>query len=348
MAEYKELIKQYYKGEQDTFQNNMTSAATLASSFSDTDDTNLRYPLDESKSEYGGTITFKARQQKYQTLGDAAVGLLEDEGGRLGLTDSATSVNLANFTSSVDRNYTATDRIGKRKCTLYLPSAIQIRDQVSYSNEPLGAMGAGIRAGIRSNQSASELVSAAVGGIGDTFGSLIGAIKSGTEFAKTPEAQVAALKVFRSSSTVSGAISSATGVALNPNRRSILNGPELRTFTFTFQLIPTSKAEAVSIERIIQFFREEMYPEAQLIGGISAAYSYPSIFDIIMRYRTTDGKYKKVATQILPSFLTGVDVNYNQSGMSFHSDGRPQEASLTLNFTEERTLDKFDVAERGY
>ena len=121
--------------------------------------------------------------------------------------------------------------------------------------------------------------------------------------AGTEEAQIAAQRVFGSTSAVGGAISSATGVSLNPNRRAVLSGPEIRNFAFTFRLIPTSPAEGNAVEKIIQFFREEMYPEAVETAGVSAAFRYPSIFDITMRYRTATGQYRKVATQLLPSFL---------------------------------------------
>ena len=108
--------------------------------------------------------------------------------------------------------------------------------------------------------------------------------------------------------------------------------------------------EAEEITKIIKFFREEMYPAAMIAGntGISAAFRYPSVFDIKMKYKTSDGIYKDVATKLLPCFLQAVDVNYNQTGMSFHSDGKPQQATLTLSFTEQRALTEYDVAIGGY
>ena len=352
MANYDEIIK--------NIQDDRTSAAAAASRFSERNPVLLRYPLNNQQ-DYGGTITFKARKPQFDTLGSKAIEFLAPDFGGVPPSGFPLSDPLAEpgrpggfnenlYKSKVDRKVTRTERLRdeigtNRKCTLYLPGAIQIADKVSYSNVDLGILGAGIRQGILDQRSAGEIISDVAGGIKDTFGSLINSLRTG---AGSEEAQIAAQRVFGASSTISGAISSATGVAVNPNRRAVLSGPELRNFAFTFRLVPTSPAEAESIEKIIQFFREEMYPDAVETAGVSAAFRYPSIFDIVMRYRTARGQYKKVATQLLPSFLQAVDVNYNQSGMSFHRDGKPQEATLTLNFTEERTLNRYDVAVRGY
>lgn len=351
MANYDEIIK--------NIQDDRTSAAAAATRFSERNPVLLRYPLNNQQ-DYGGTITFKARKPQFDTLGSKAIEFLApdfnssidalraQEQQTPDLSPDGPNSNL--YKSKVDRRVTRTERLRpeigtNRKCTLYLPGAIQIADKVSYSNVDLGILGAGIRQGILDQRSAGEIISDVAGGIKDTFGSLINSLRTGVG---SEEAQIAAQRVFGASSTISGAISSATGVAVNPNRRAVLSGPELRNFAFTFRLVPTSPAEAESIEKIIQFFREEMYPDAVETAGVSAAFRYPSIFDIVMRYRTARGQYKKVATQLLPSFLQGVDVNYNQSGMAFHRDGKPQEATLTLNFTEERTLNRYDVAVRGY
>ena len=350
MPNFNDLIRQF----QDASKSNEN---VTASRFSKSDPTILKYPLN-NQDDYGGTITFKARKIEARPLGAAAFEFLAPEFATTGnendpdATDprgrgqiksaKKSNVDNANFRTS-ER---LPDRLGSdRKCTLYLPGAIQIADKVSYSNVDLGVLGATVRAGITSGRSGGEILGDIGVGIRDTFTNLIGSLKAR---AGTEEAQIAAQRVFGSTSAVGGAISSATGVSLNPNRRAVLSGPEIRNFAFTFRLIPTSPAEGNAVEKIIQFFREEMYPEAVETAGVSAAFRYPSIFDITMRYRTATGQYRKVATQLLPSFLQSVDVNYNQSGMSFHRDGRPQEATLTLNFTEERTLSRADVAVRGY
>lgn len=359
MANFDDLIKQMVTG---VVSDVLTSSGLRRKTIS----SQLKYPLNNQQ-DYGGTITFKAYTPEYETLGAKAIDFLAPEyqepvnvnpraeefrrrEQQIASLQNKQSFQIASAKKSSVDTRTKTEKarpdIGSgRRCTLYLPGAIQVRDTVAYSNLDLGVIGATVRAGITSDKSAGEILADVGTGIKDTFGSLITSLRTG---AGSEEAQIAAQRVFGTSSAVSGAISSATGVAVNPNRRAVLSGPELRTFTFTFRLVPTSPAEGQAVEDIIKFFREEMYPDAVERGGISAAFRYPSLFEIKMKYRTADGRYKNVATQLLPSFLNSVDVNYNQSGMSFHRDGRPQEATLTLNFTEERTLNKYDVAVKGY
>lgn len=330
----------------------------------------LRFPI-SNQNDYGGVISFTARTPDYKTLGDRSLELFdvlipeEDladnltpvqrnfSGGRTqeeidagaGISPNIQQQIAAAKKNKVDNVETSNTRQSAddrgRKCVLYLPGAIQIQDKVSYNNNmDLGVIGAAVREGIITGQSTGEVMAAAGQQISETFGSLVESLRSGVV---SETAQIAAMRAFGANSAVSGAVSTATGVALNPNRRSMLSGPEIRTFGFTFKMIPTSRAESVAVKKIIRFFREEMYPEAIEDFGISAAFRYPAIFDIKMRYRKSDGTLKQVGTGLLPSFLQAVDVNYNQSGMAFHDDGEPQEVTLTLNFTEERTLNKSDI-----
>lgn len=341
MTEYPEIVKQ--------FQSDYTSSSQQATQ--NYRGALLRYPLN-NQDQYGGTITFRARQAEYQPLVGRAKSLLKTEDGSTDTdievaTEAAllSEVSAGAAPTEASRSDLGPNR--KRKCVLYLPNAIQIQDRVSYTNFDLGIIGAGIEAGIQNGLSAGQIAGGALSNIAESVKSVAGAFTGGTAVAgEETLTSIAALRL--TGGRFSGAIQSAAGVALNPNKRAILSGPELRNFSFSFKLIPTSKAESDSIKNIVQFFREEMYPEAVEQFGISAAYRYPSIFDIILRYRTAAGEYKKVATKILPCFLNSVDVNYNQSGMSFHRDGSPQELTLTLNFTEERALNKFDVAVGGY
>lgn len=223
-----------------------------------------------------------------------------------------------------------------RKCRLYLPSTIQFQDQVSYSNIDLGILGGAAAAALQSGGNAGDLMRAVGGRVVSTFTDLQGAF---TDFATSETAQVAALRLARRLNTeVQGAIETSTGLAINPNKRASLRGPEIRTFRFTFKLIPNSAEEAREVKRIVQFFREEMYPDANDDYGVSTALRFPSKFNIDMYYDS-----RRVATKILPCFLTGVDVVHNASGMSFHTDGSPQETDISLQFTEERTLTKRDI-----
>jgi len=325
----------------------------------DTPGGQLKYPL-ENENDYGGYITFTAKQEAPKPLGKWVARLLTDDQETLkkfNESQGSGSLNAAENSSKVEPEATASakrddrpplpDYIGSgRTCKLYLPQAIQFQDTVSYTNIELGILGNVAENAIRNNQTGSELLRSAWTNIKESFESLGEVFSKGFQ---SEAAQIAALRLSRRmNSGVAGAVSTQTGIALNPNRRSVLQGPNLRNFRFAFKMIPTSPEEARAIKSIVQFFREELYPEQTNDLGVSAALKYPSQFHMKMRYRTNDGKLKNVASGILPCHLTGVDVVYNPTGMAFHTDGEVQETDLNLQFTEIRTLTKRDVALGGY
>ena len=47
---------------------------------------------------------------------------------------------------------------------------------------------------------------------------------------------------------------------MNPNMELLFNGPQLRTFGFTFKLSPRTKDEATKIKDIIYCFKRAMAP----------------------------------------------------------------------------------------
>ena len=335
----------------------------------DTAPQQLRFPL-ENVQDYGGYITFTAKQKTPKPLGKFADSLVTDISSGFDINplnfirqNSNANQNEYEQASSViettkpsvkqiqdakrDERPPLPEYIGKgRTCRLYLPNALQFQDTVSYTNIDLGILGNAIEQGLQSNQTGMQMLSNAYGTITESFEALPELLRKG---AQTEAAQIALLRLSRRvSSEVSGAVSTTTGIAINPNRRSMLQGPNLRSFRFTFKMIPTSPDEARSVKSIIQFFREEMYPEQTNNFGVSAALRYPSEFHIKLLYKTNLGKVKNVATGILPCHLSAVDVNYNPTGMSFHTDGEVQETDLSLQFTEVRTLTKREVATGGY
>ena len=56
-------------------------------------------------------------------------------------------------------------------------------------------------------------------------------------------------------------VTGATGFTANPHKRSIFRDVGLRSFNFSFTMMPASQADAQSSEDIVKFFREHLYPE---------------------------------------------------------------------------------------
>lgn len=322
-------------------------------------DNQLRYPLSEPN--YKGHIRFtvlneentnrKAFDQLTEKLGNATVTLFGKN--KEGEIDVAT--NLEEIISgdppkskrdeTAARGQLATQQTRRsasrfspsnRTCLLYLPVGLQYRDNASYSNFDLGVTGAALSAGggitsglstmkdaLANTSADKDVATAAAVGIIDKFGGSLAAVGS------------AAFKL--------GVV-----VTINPNTRTLFEKVGIREFAFTFKFFAESRKEAVEIEKIIQFFREELYPEeinADVPDGegkqsISIGYRFPKKFGIQIEY---DGN--QIGTKILPCHLRDISTNYNPTNMSFHDDGKFTEIDMTLSFVEIRTLSKTDIKE---
>lgn len=220
---------------------------------------------------------------------------------------------------------------------LYLPQAMTFNDGIEYDNNvQLGILGAAGEAALNSGSGA--------------YGALAEMVNSGLSsftdlFKQMPTQDLARLAITRASNKIpvlGDVVSSATRVAINPNRRTLFRGVRPREFTFQFKMIASSPNEAREIEKIINFFRREMYPASIPLQGISAGYKYPNPFRIDLKYNG-----KQVGSRIMNSYLTNLNTTYNPSSMGFHVDGYPSEVDIQMNFLEERAIDRADV-ERGY
>ena len=306
--------------------------------------------------EYKGRITFSAYKEDTKNLVDAALSL---NTGVQVAASQASSINQARLSGSIVQQSTAgfigtnlttaprtPAKIKTGSISLYLPTSLQFADAISYGDVDLGSLGGAAAAALRSNNnniSIAKMGEATLDATGTMALDLWRGLTGGDAGAA---AQIAVMRLAKGiNSEIGNAIETETQIIVNPNKRSTLRGVALRRFNFTFKLIPTSKLEADEITGIIKFFREEMYPVSEVAFGaanVSLALRFPSKFNIAISY---DGK--KIATDILPSFLENINVIYNPNAMALHADGNFQETNITLNFVEERALSKSDI-EKGF
>lgn len=311
----------------------------------DINEYNPRYtfPL-ENQDDYRGLIRFLAYDEDYQSLAGLAFRTAAVAGVSGEVVDN---FRAEGFSTKKGK---ANNKKNRGEVVLYLPQSIQISDNIQYGSIELGAIGATAMQGVAAG-------SGAVGLVGDALKSVMEDIASAA-FGDLGDAG-AAVAVQRTARRfgapqIAGAVATSTGVTINPNNRNILNGVALRTFRFQFKLIPTSKREADIINKMIKWFRMSMYPD---IGaaldetqGTSLTLKYPSKFKITMEYgKFSDaggvefGDTNPVATGLLPCFLQSFDAVYNPNAMAFHSDGNPQEVDISMNFIEERALNRNDI-----
>ena len=252
-------------------------------------------PVDEDGNDTGGP----AALDKFKT--DKSMGAFF--GAASGQTAVASSVggNAAEAKLSLDTD---------SRISLYLPRAIQIQDTVSYDNAfQLGLIGGAIEKGLSPGGGgamaavAGTVAGEAVGmsnsllgrsdGGGAGLSKQAGGILAGRIASRTP---------FGFGDVAGGAVRSATRLTTNPNTRSIFKDVPIRNFSFAFQLVPTSRAEARIIEKIIKTFRKELYPEALQAGGVNVGYQFPNRFLIKVKYNNTGYCWYQIFTGLYAIF----------------------------------------------
>jgi hypothetical protein len=227
---------------------------------------------------------------------------------------------------------------------LYMPQFV-FNDGVSYDNAELGVLGA-------------AAVSGSTGKMGDMFDTGISLAKSSVaDIMRGGEnsgaAASLALQRLKSVPVLGelfvkniSAVQSATRVKSSPNVRVLYNSTNLRTFSFSFNLIASSSSEAKEIEEIVKTFREELYPEAMVmkLGSVNTEVGlmFPNRFKLTLMYGDNPVFHK-----IKPCYLTSMSTTYNKSQSGMHYDGKPFEVDITLNFSESLALNRRDI-EDGY
>ena len=322
------------------------------------------YPL-ERQDDYKGRITFRPIVYSPPEVNTSGLGDFFRRGAGEGLASRFTESGA--FTSTADRLDFIENGIGpvapnidtepfgdvvtagneftdrSKGVILYLPTAFIVNDQMNYEQLNLGPIGAIAEAGMKAGQGA---IGALARGAGQAASSMVGLL-TGT-VTDQRAARLAAVRLAQAApigEAGANAVGSALGVSVNPNTRALFRSVGLREFSFSFQLIASSANEADEIERIVKFFREEMYPDTINIPGglaVPVGYEFPNKFEIIIDYNNT-----RVGTRILPSFLRSAQVTYNPNNMGYHRDGKPSEVSMTLSFGESKTLTKQDIRD-GY
>jgi len=229
---------------------------------------------------------------------------------------------------------------------LYLPEAINFSDGIVYDNANLNLAGLGAETAAKSvaNQGVAGAINSMTSRLAElsTVEGTMGNVSKIQDYAKENGAAFANLltqTLF--AGEVADGISSATGITANPHKRSLFRDVAIRNFTFTFLLSPSTATEATAINNIVKFFRINAYPEKI---GAGLAYKFPTTFNIKMFY---GGKVMEDAPKILPCYLTSVNTVFNPRSSSFFKDGRFNETQLSLNFMEERPLDKKEI-EQGF
>ena len=314
---------------------------------------NLQYPL-EASDEYRGKIQFSIASSKSTGTEAPVPPLLQRNappssialpnaggGGGTSLASLGGDILSSFVGNSAERNSTAqpTKSVSDGGVTLYLPPGLQYRDNVAYEGTDLGVVGAFAERGVSLGASLLENTQSLIEGLkGD-------ALAGQNELAKLATVEAAKLNPKNLLGASAGGVSAAAqvqaGVTLNPNTRVLFKRVNLREFAFSFKLIAKSKPEAQEIEKIIKFFRTQLYPETFSVSGVGVGYKFPEQFNINISYQGSRGTWNP--PKIKQCYLKDVGTTYNATAMSFHEDGKPMEVDLSLSFMESAALERQDV-----
>lgn len=125
-----------------------------------------------------------------------------------------------------------------------------------------------------------------------------------------------------------------TGAIVNPNLELLFNGPNLRTFSFTFPLSARGPNEAKIILKIIRFFKQGMSVKR---STSSLFLKSPHTFRIKYIYAKNEENHIEHPwiNKIKECALTNCTVNYTPAGnYATYRDGTMTMYEITLNFSE--------------
>lgn len=129
---------------------------------------------------------------------------------------------------------------------------------------------------------------------------------------------------------VKGLLTRVAGAIENPNMELLFDGPDLRTFSFSFSLSAREPGEAKNIRNIIRFFKQGMSVKRADTGLFLKS---PNTFEI--KYIYAGGDDHPWINKIKECALTSCTVNYTPAGnYATYEDGSMTQYDISLSFSE--------------
>lgn len=123
-----------------------------------------------------------------------------------------------------------------------------------------------------------------------------------------------------------------TGLVLNPNLELLFTGPNLRTFSYSYNLTPRDSKESEEIKKIILFFKKAMAVQK---SNTSLFLKTPSVFKLEYIYGKNGGQHPFL-NKIKTCALTSFNVDYTPDGtyMTYNDDGSMTSYNISMSFSE--------------
>jgi len=133
------------------------------------------------------------------------------------------------------------------------------------------------------------------------------------------------------------------GYVVNPHMSLLFKGMDLRSFTFSFQMMARNQQESQSIQNIIKELKLAMHPSTTTSAG-TRYLAYPDNFNIGLFSPNNDYLFN-----FNTCVLTGMNVDYAGSGIPsfFTETGAPVDIRINLTFKELGIVSREDIENRG-
>ena len=219
--------------------------------------------------------------------------------------------------------------------SLYCPPGISFSDGAGFSTFDMGPLGNDIANQINEGISAESIRASIESGLNNATG------PGGSDLKN-----LLAGKLIKEAGVIPGGGDLGTiygvskGIAVNPNTVTSFQNMNIRSFVFNFKLVPDDEYDSVTIKRIQDFFRVNMYAASQAGGYIL---SYPSKFTI--RFLNGSGGDLAWMPKIYECYLTNFQSTHNSSSHLTHEDGAPTEVDISITFQETKVLTQQEIGE---
>lgn len=138
------------------------------------------------------------------------------------------------------------------------------------------------------------------------------------------------------------------GTIKNPFQFVSYTGPEFRSYSMNWTMIPTNSGDALKISNIAKFFKKHVLPKEGKIADKATYFEMPPTFDVEIRlHKLADGTPVDLSSKegrvqrFAKCVLTNVEVDYNGIGAlvpTFFHDAHPTGTKLTIGLQETQLI----------
>lgn len=244
---------------------------------------------------------------------------------------------------------------GLPQIVLYMPEGVSASYKANWDGKKFGNIAAGV------------LSAAGAGATGDIAGFFNRLGKTADDTTKRLPAQTGSAAISAiiggitgDSVSTSDIFSAVGGQILNPNAELIFGGHDLRTFTFSYKLVPYNASEAEIIfgpNGIIATFKKAMLPSFAGSTKSGAAGQFTNVTtakdqtigfiknpNIVQPYFMNGNGPHKFLPALKPCTITDFDVNYTADGVyAAHAKGYPAAAEINISLIETKLIYAEDI-----